>query len=64
MEAALTSPTKRKFEERCEEGYDMKDDELYMVWVRLKELTISEREEQEGGDKGGTAQELSHWTEI
>ena len=42
----------------------MKDDELYMVWVRLKELTISEREEQEGGDKGGTAQELSHWTEI
>ena len=42
----------------------MKDDELYMVWVRLKELTISGHEELEVGDKGGTAQELGHWTEI
>ena len=60
MEAALTSPTRKKFEEQYDEGYDVKDDELYMVWARLKALTISECEEQEVGDKGETAQELSH----
>ena len=31
-----------------------------MVWGRLKTLTISGCEEQEVGDKGETAQELSH----
>ena len=59
MEAALTSPTRKKFEERYDEGYDVEDDELYMVWARLKALTISECEEQEVGDEGETAQELS-----
>ena len=38
----------------------MEDDELCMVWARLKAVTISECEEQEVGDKGETAQELSH----
>jgi len=29
MEADLTSPTRRKFEGRYEEGYDVENDELY-----------------------------------
>ena len=46
MEAALSSPTKRKFEEKYHEGCDVQDDELYTVWAKLKALTISECEGQ------------------
>ena len=44
LEAALTSPTKRKFEGRYDEGCDVEDDELYTVWAGLKALTIHECE--------------------
>ena len=33
LEAALTSPTRKKVEEKYDEGYDAEDDELYMVWA-------------------------------
>ena len=53
------SPHQSHKKERYDEGYDVEDDELYMVWARLKALTISECEGREVGDKGETAQELS-----
>ena len=42
---SLSSATKEKFEIRYEEGYDVKDDELYNVWVKLKTLTLDDSQE-------------------
>ena len=46
LESALSSTTKKKFKPRYEEGYDVKDDELYNVWSKLNELKL------DGGIKG------------
>ena len=42
---SLSSATKEKFEIRYEEGYDVKDDELYNVWIKLKTLTLDDSQE-------------------
>ena len=42
---SLSSATKKKFEIRYEEGYDVNDDELYNVWVKLKTLTLDDNQE-------------------
>ena len=42
---SLSSATKEKFEIRYEEGYDVKDDELYNVWVKLKTLILDDSQE-------------------
>jgi len=41
----LSTTTKKKFKLRYEEGYDVKDDELYNVWSKLNELKL------DGGEK-------------
>ena len=45
VESTLSSATKKKFKVRYEEGYDVKDDELYNVWVKLKTLTLDDSQE-------------------
>ena len=45
VESTLSSATKKKFKIRYEEGYDVKDDELYNVWVKLKTLTLDDSQE-------------------
>jgi len=41
----LSSTTKKKFKLRYEEGYDVKDDEVYNVWSKLNELNLDGGEE-------------------
>ena len=41
----MSTTTKKKFKLRYEEGYDVKDDELYNVWSKLNELKL------DGGEK-------------
>ena len=40
---------KEKFAVRYEEGYDLETDELYLVWSKLKTLSIKDSEK--GGDE-------------
>ena len=48
LEKAMGSETKKKFAVRHEEGYDLETDELYVVWSKLKALSI---EDSEKGDE-------------
>ena len=41
FEQLLRSETRRKFQSRYEEGYDVEDDEFYIVWKKMKELSLS-----------------------
>ena len=57
LESTLPSATKKKFKTRYVEGYDVKDDELYNVWVKLKALTVDdEREVKDSADASKSQQ--------
>ena len=47
LEKAMGSETKEKFAVRCEEGYDLETDELYVVWSKLKALSIKDSEKSD-----------------
>ena len=53
-EQVMESLSKKQIEIRYEEGYDVKDDELYNVWVKLKTLTLddSQAETKDSKDVG------------
>jgi len=40
LEKAMDRETQEKFTTRYEEGYDFETDELYVVWAKLKALSI------------------------
>lgn len=44
LESELDEDTLRKYNKRLDEGYDLKEDLLYNVWVKLKKLEISRTE--------------------
>lgn len=41
FEELLRSGTRRKFESRYDEGYNVEDDEFYGIWKKMKELSLS-----------------------
>ena len=43
FESALDRQTRKKFMVRLEEGYDLDNDELYSVWMKLKCLSIDDK---------------------
>ena len=47
LEKAMGSETKEKFAVRYEEGYDLETDEFYVVWSKLKTLSIKDSEKVE-----------------
>ena len=47
LEKAMGSETKEKFTVRYEEGYDLETDELYVVWSKLKALSIKDSEKSD-----------------
>ena len=49
IETSLSSETKRKFEARYQEGYDLTHDELYNVWSKLKALTLHDDVQEDLG---------------
>ena len=40
FESLIGEEKVKKFEQRCEEKYDLESDELYSVWLKMKTLTI------------------------
>ena len=42
LEAVLGMEKVKKFEKRFEEGYDVEIDELYSVWVKMKNISIND----------------------
>ena len=53
LEKAMDRETQEKFTTRYEEGYDLETDELYVVWAKLKALSI---EDEEDGSKQKSAE--------
>jgi len=49
----MSSGTKRKFISRYDEGYDLEDDEFYIMWVKLKQLSLQDDPDPKKGDKEG-----------
>ena len=50
VEELMASATKRKFTSRFDEGYDLKGDEFYTVWVKLKQLSLCDESEAKNDD--------------
>ena len=48
FESTLDKGTREKFTVRYEEGYDLDNDELYCVWLKLKGLSIDKKPNPEG----------------
>ena len=50
LEKAMDKETKETFAVRYEEGYDLETDQLYVVWAKLKALSIDDKDDDENGD--------------
>ena len=50
LEKAMDKETKETFAVRYEEGYDLETDQLYVVWEKLKALSIDDKDDDENGE--------------